>query len=418
MKLTPTVSLAAWIADTSQPGSIDPEAPLDDLEPLRHIVGDARVVALGESAHYIPEFHLVRHRLLRFLLERMGFSTYALEAPYSTGRSIDAWIAGGAGDIDAIADDVLPIRLGRVPELHRTLTWLRESTANAGQPVRFLGTDVPGSGGSIVPALELVREAISVVDAEAASLTDRALELARSYHAPETFALLGRYAKVPAAEQDELSALLSRVLARLETTGLTLDAAGVDVGQVRLDLRGAWYADHLHRDVAGRGLSTAAASRDAFMAEVVLKRLERLPDDRIVVASHNIHIQRTPSADAAIGQVPQGFHLDAALGDDYRPIAITAPGGHTAQIKPDPAVADGFEIVDVELDVPVPDSFDAALVGPAPLTIVDLRAAPRGVDVRRMRMEGYYVELPVLDAFDAVAWVPQTTVSPAVSPTP
>ena len=36
--------------------TLDPDARLDDLEPLREIVGDARVVAVGESAHFVQEF--------------------------------------------------------------------------------------------------------------------------------------------------------------------------------------------------------------------------------------------------------------------------------------------------------------------------------------------------------------------------
>ena len=109
--------------------SLDPDAPLDDLAGLRGIVGDARVVAIGESAHYVPEFHLVRHRLLRFLAERLGFSAYALEAPFTAGRVIGDWIESGSGDIGAIAATAMPIRLGRVPELHDTLRWMR---ANGG----------------------------------------------------------------------------------------------------------------------------------------------------------------------------------------------------------------------------------------------------------------------------------------------
>jgi hypothetical protein len=53
------------------------------------------------------------------------------------------------------------------------------------------------------------------------------------------------------------------------------------------------------------------------------------------------------------------------------------------------------------------------LAGNAPLAIADLRGE-RDSDVRRMRMEGYFLELSVVDAFDAVAWVPRSGVSGAV----
>ena len=53
--------------------TLDPAAPLDDLEWLDEAIGDARVVAIGESAHGIREFYQLRHRLLRYLVERHGF---------------------------------------------------------------------------------------------------------------------------------------------------------------------------------------------------------------------------------------------------------------------------------------------------------------------------------------------------------
>ena len=406
--MTPARAFAGWLDEHARHASLHPDAPLDDLEPLRDVVGDARVVAIGESAHYIPEFHLVRHRLLRFLVERMGFATYALEAPFTAGRAISAWIESGQGDIGEIATAVMPIRLGRIPQLHDTLRWMRTV-----DNVRFLGTDVPGSGGSILPTLERLRDVIGIADPAASPLFERAIELARSHHDDATFAVLARYAAVPTADQDELSAILGRLLSRLETMSHVLDAPGGDAAHAMRDLRGAWYADHLHRDVAGRGLPAAAASRDAFMAEVVLDRLEHGPDDRFVVASHNVHIQKNAAAESPAGQLPQGFHLAAALGAEYRAVAITAAGGRTAQIKPAPDAPEGFEILDVEMVPAPPDSLDAHLAGGAPLAFADLRGAPDSGEVRRMRMEGYFLELPVLDAFDAVAWVPRSTVSAA-----
>ncbi len=49
----------------------------------------------------------------------------------------------------------------------------------------------------------------------------------------------------------------------------------------------------------------------------------------------------------------------------------------------------------------------------APLTVADLRAARPGVhdaeSFQRMRMEDYFMDVPVFDAFDAVAHVSHTS---------
>lgn len=60
-----------------------PDGPLDDLEVLREIVGDARVVAVGEGAHFVEEFSRARQRVLRFLAERCGFTVFAMEFGFS-----------------------------------------------------------------------------------------------------------------------------------------------------------------------------------------------------------------------------------------------------------------------------------------------------------------------------------------------
>lgn len=91
------------------------------------LIGDARVVAIGESAHDVREFYLLRHRLLRFLAERCGFSVYAPEAPFTEARAIDAWIQGGPGTVAEVAAAGVAIDLGRCSARHDLLTALEES---------------------------------------------------------------------------------------------------------------------------------------------------------------------------------------------------------------------------------------------------------------------------------------------------
>jgi erythromycin esterase-like protein len=96
-------SFAGWLGGHAVPLThLDPEAPLDDLEPLRDIIGGARVVAIGENSHFIAEFSLMRRRILRFLVERCGFTVLAFEYGFSEGFPLDAW-AQGKGTDDARA---------------------------------------------------------------------------------------------------------------------------------------------------------------------------------------------------------------------------------------------------------------------------------------------------------------------------
>ncbi len=60
--------------------TLDPTGPLDDLARLDEAISDAQVVAIGESAHYNHESYQLRHRLPHYLVERHGFSAYAMES--------------------------------------------------------------------------------------------------------------------------------------------------------------------------------------------------------------------------------------------------------------------------------------------------------------------------------------------------
>ena len=411
-------SLAEWVADHAiTADSLDPRAPLDDLEPLGELIGDARVVGIGESAHYVREFYLLRHRLLRFLVERCGFTVYAPEAPFTQAQTIDAWIQGGQGTVQEVAAAGIAIDLGRCQEFHDQLAWMRAHNRTAARPVRLVGTDVPGSGGSPLPALEQVAGYLRGADPDALALVERAIGLVGRYHDPATFKALGRYATLDEAAQDALTATVSRLLARMESMAAwqASQHRGREHATALWHLRGVWHLDHLHRDVAGRGLQVADAARDTFMAESVLRLLEDGPPElRVVVASHNIHLQKTPiTGDGAFGHFPQGYHLAQALGAGYLAIAATSTSGRTAQIQPDPSHPLGLQIRDLPLPPAADGSVEAALASQAPLVIANLRAARPAVDdaesFQRLRMEGYFTDVPVFDAFDAVAAIPHTS---------
>lgn len=53
---SPGLAPTDWLRRDIAPLTSDPDNPLDELEPLRDAIGGARVVAIGESSHFITEF--------------------------------------------------------------------------------------------------------------------------------------------------------------------------------------------------------------------------------------------------------------------------------------------------------------------------------------------------------------------------
>ncbi|APU16489.1 MULTISPECIES: erythromycin esterase family protein [Actinoalloteichus] len=408
---------ASWIAENAITShSLDPAAPPDDLEPLRELIGDARVVAIGESSHHVEEYYRLRHRMLRFLVERCGFTDYVFEAPLTASKAVDDWIRGGAGTVTAAVADA-DLDLCRCGAMRDTLAWLRDHNRDAARPVRFTGA-LAGSGGSSLADLHEVAAYLGADDPDALPLVERAIDAIRHYHDDVLLRSIQNYASVEEPIRDALTAALSRLSARmLSMTGTQADRGrGAEHRAASLLVQGAWRLDHLHRDVSGSGLAIGSTSLDAFMAEVVLHRLaEGGPAARVVLALHNVHLRATPVAhDGPAGLHPTGRVLREALGDDYVAIAVTTDGGQAVTGELDPDAPLGISLTAGAVPPLLEGSMETAFRDvDAPLTIADLRAARgRVTDVgsfHRMRSEDGFLGVPVFEAFDAVARLHRTS---------
>jgi Erythromycin esterase len=136
--------------------SLDPAAPLDDLEWLDEAIGDARVVAIGESAHGTKEFYQLRHRLLRYLVERHGFDAYAMESGFVEGWGVNDWVHGGGDELSQVLATGITFLMGLVIQMRSHLEWMRDHNRSAARPVSFYGVDLPGSAVSLLPGIDAV----------------------------------------------------------------------------------------------------------------------------------------------------------------------------------------------------------------------------------------------------------------------
>ncbi|WP_416562085.1 erythromycin esterase family protein [Nocardia testacea] len=413
------VPFADWLGDHAvELAHLDPAAPMDDLEPLREIIGDARVVALGENSHFITEFSLLRRRILRFLVERCGFTVLAFEYGFSEGFALDAWAQGDGADEDLAAQLAAAIPVG----VAEPLRWIRRYNTTAEVPVRFAGIDIPAAGGSLLPALVPVADYLSHVDAEAVPAIRQAVRIAESFAGASAAAAAPAWTRLATADQDALSAILARLLIRFRAVAPLYIARGdqhsYDIALRRLE--GACHADFGFRAMAGlysgSGLTADTSARDFYMAESVRWHLERSgPRGRIVLAAHNAHIQRTPVCfDGDLTGLPMGQYLHDRLGDDYFALALTSIAGNTADMRPDEDAPFGFAIEDNPLQPPESGSIEAAFAAAGlGLGLADLRRARAQATgcPDRIRIQSAYVHTPVAEAFDAVLGTAISTVT-------
>ncbi|MCH5688073.1 erythromycin esterase family protein [Niabella sp. W65] len=95
-----------------------------DLYPVKEMIGEARVVALGEPAHGYREPLAFRNRLFKFFVKHCGFTTMAVEGGLAESQLATEYIAGGSGTAEAAA---AALGIGDpAPENIELLEWMRQ----------------------------------------------------------------------------------------------------------------------------------------------------------------------------------------------------------------------------------------------------------------------------------------------------
>src|SRR5262249_34505262 len=95
--------VARWIQTQASPlPTVEPETSDADLQPFLAIAGDATIVGLGEATHGTHEFFAMKSRILEFLVDRAGATTFALENGWAASQPMAAYVATGAGDPTAL----------------------------------------------------------------------------------------------------------------------------------------------------------------------------------------------------------------------------------------------------------------------------------------------------------------------------
>jgi erythromycin esterase-like protein len=72
-----------------------------DYDALLALIGDARIVLLGEASHGTHEFYRERARITKRLITELGFSAVAIEGDWPDAHRVDRYVRGRSEDRDA-----------------------------------------------------------------------------------------------------------------------------------------------------------------------------------------------------------------------------------------------------------------------------------------------------------------------------
>ena len=332
--------------------------PHTDLEFLRDLVGDARIVALGENTHGTRDFFETKARILRFLVEEMGFDTFAIEATWPEALRLDHYVRTGEGDSAALLSG-LYFWTWRTESVLEMIEWMRDHN-EAGGNIGFHGVDIGYPG----MALHLVREYVRFVDPGNLDFVTQKLDcLTQFSNDPRGRTASPFYRDQTAAYREECGASLEEVREHLVENRERYQIAGEE-DRFAITLRSLRVAYQYHLFYSG------GQSRDESMAENTLWLSDRIgPEGRMVLWAHNFHVATQPGA--------QGHYLRAAFEDELVVMGFSHESGHFTAIGrtgDTPETRRYTAMSEFRLGVPVEDSFEAYFAAAsAPRFVLDLR---------------------------------------------
>jgi erythromycin esterase-like protein len=143
----------------------------DGLAPLLDLIGDARLVLIGEATHGTEEFYRIRANLTQALLRTKQFNIVAVEADWPDAYRVNRWVrhvTQEPGPAAALDDFIrFPRWMWRNTVVVDFIEWLRQYNAKrmASDRVGFYGLDLY----SLHTSIEAVLKYLSKVDPEGAA---------------------------------------------------------------------------------------------------------------------------------------------------------------------------------------------------------------------------------------------------------
>ncbi|MCV7310420.1 erythromycin esterase family protein [Mycobacterium paraffinicum] len=336
---TPARAAARTPAEVIARVAIDAPAGVPPRDALEELIGDARIVLIGESSHGTHEFYEARAEITKWLIEEKGFCAVAAEADWPDAYRVNRYVRG-IGD-DTSADEALsgferfPAWMWRNTVVRDFVEWLRTRNRlhenNGQRQAGFYGLDLY----SLHRSMQEVIGYLDKVDPKAAA---RARERYACFdHASaddgQAYGFSAAFGAGPSCEQEAIDQLVDmqrNELAYARRDGLLAED---ELFYAHQNAQTVHNAEVYYRAMFS-GRVTSWNLRDKHMAqtlEALLKHLDRhqdIPSARIVVWAHNSHVGDARATEVwADGQLTLGQLVRQRHGDEARLIGFSTYTG-------------------------------------------------------------------------------------------
>jgi erythromycin esterase-like protein/predicted phosphoribosyltransferase len=315
------------------PGGIPPRETLEEL------IGDARIVLIGESSHGTHEFYEARAAITKWLIEEKGFCAVAAEADWPDAYQVNRYVQG-LGE-DKSADEALsgferfPAWMWRNTVVRDFVDWLRARNrlheSNGQRQAGFYGLDLY----SLHRSMHEVITYLDKIDPKAAT---RARERYACFdHTSaddgQAYGFSAAFGAGPSCENQAIEQLVDfqrNALAYARRDGLLAEDEMFYAERNAQTVRNA----EVYYRAMFSGRVTSWNLRDKHMAQTLdalLNHLDRhhdAPSARIVVWAHNSHVGDARATEVwSDGQLTLGQLVRQRYGEQVRLIGFSTYAG-------------------------------------------------------------------------------------------
>ncbi|MHC4109786.1 MAG: erythromycin esterase family protein [Planctomycetota bacterium] len=382
-----TAELHTWLKENSvHLNTIEAGSGFNDMHALKAVVGEERIVSLGEAAHLNRTFSRAKHRMVEFLVSEMGFTVFAIEATFTGALELNDYILGGDGD-PRRALGALVYPAWTTEAILDMVIWMREYNSTHEKKVTFYGFDVKPATGSAKAVYHYLRKTNGTED------YDQVLSV-----------MMNTWTANQLTKEDRrgIARKLKNLLTYLEhqqpadAQNIPSEQESQDSKQWRLAVQHARVLLQNNTFYTLPGISEASGFRDKCMAENVRWLANYEEGAKIILWAANTHIMATR------GSGCMGDYLRRAYGNDMGVFGLLS---------------------NRKSEGPLPDNTDKGYVAPKgsveallaeaglDMAVVNLRSLPKGAVSKYFNAPRKTGPINILlpRAYDAILFIESTT---------
>jgi len=143
---SPTPGQIGWLQQNATPfTTLEPGVDDAELAPLNNVIGNARIVGLGEGTHGTSEFFRMKSRIISYLARNLGFTIFAIEGNMPEAYKMNDYVLNGNDDPKELLAGMY-FWTWNTQEVLDMVSWMRQFNQSGQGQIQFLGFDMQYAG--------------------------------------------------------------------------------------------------------------------------------------------------------------------------------------------------------------------------------------------------------------------------------